>query len=72
MIYRVSHLLVNLGWVNSEFESSTVCQVLLGLMRICQKCLASLARWLNKQVKVNPTQVHEQMRHHALVKGPNQ
>ena len=37
MGYRVSHLLVDLGWVDLEFECSTVCLILPGLMRIWQK-----------------------------------
>ena len=31
-VYRVSHLLVDLGWVDLDFECSTVCQILPGLI----------------------------------------
>ena len=31
VIYRASHLLVQLGWVNLDFECSSVCLILLGL-----------------------------------------
>ena len=37
--YRVAHLVVNLGWVDMDFECSTVCPILLGLMGIWQKRL---------------------------------
>ena len=50
-----------LGWVDLDFEYSTVCPILPGLMGIWQKWQGSWARWWNTQIKVNPTQVHEQM-----------
>ena len=59
----VSHLLVHLGWVDLDFECSRVCQILPGLMGIRQKWRGSWARWWNTQIKVSPTQVHEQMGH---------
>ena len=62
LAYRVSHLLVDLGWVG-YFECSTVCPILLGLVEIWQKRLGSWTRWWNIQIKVNPNQVHEQIRH---------
>ena len=61
--YRVIHLLWDLGWVGLEFSCSTVCPVLLGLMGIWQKRISNWARWWNTQIKVNPTQVLEQMNH---------
>ena len=61
--YRVYHLLVDLGWVDLGFECSTVCRILRGLTGIRQKRLGSWARWWNFLIKVNPTQVHEQMGH---------
>ena len=61
--YRVSHLVVHLGWVDLDFECSTVCPFLLGPMRIWQKRLGSWASWWNTQIKVNATQMHDQMRH---------
>ena len=42
---------------------SPVCPVLLGLMGIGQKRLYNWARSWNTRIKVNPTQVHEQMNH---------
>ena len=57
------HLLVNLGWVDLDFDCPTVCLILLGLVGIWQKWLYSWARWWNTQIKVNLTQVHEQVNH---------
>ena len=57
--YRVIHL----GWVDFYLSCSTFCPVLLGLMGIWQKGLCNWARWWNTQIKVNPTQVLEQMNH---------
>ena len=51
-IYRVAHLLANLGWVDFYFGCSTLCLVLPGapgLMGVRQDGEAS-------QIKVNPTQ----------------
>ena len=47
-----------LGFVDLDFECSTVCPTLLGLMGIWQKGLGSL--WYTK-IKVKPTQVHKLM-----------
>ena len=44
-----------LGWVDFNFECSTVCLILPGLMGIWQKRLGSWAKWWNAQIKVNPT-----------------
>ena len=46
-MYRVTHLLANLGWVVMDFDCSTVCPILLGLVGIWQKWLSSWARWWN-------------------------
>ena len=62
--YRVSHLLVDLGWVGIDFSCANICPVLLGLLGIWQKRLCSRVRWRNTELKVNPTyptQVSEQM-----------
>ena len=49
-----------LDWVDMNFECSTVGLINLpGLMGIWQKWL----RWWDIQIKVNPTQVHNQMGH---------
>ena len=56
-------MLVQLGWVDLDFECSTVCPILPGLKGIWQKWLGSRARWRSTKIKVNPTQVHEQMVH---------
>ena len=39
--YKVTHLLLNLGWVDLDFDCSTVCLILLGLVGIWQKRLSS-------------------------------
>ena len=54
--YRVTHLLANLGWVDLDFDSSTVCSILHGLVGIWQKRLSSWARWWNipNQSQPNP------------------
>ena len=52
-----------LGWVDFDFSCFTICTVLLRLMGIRQKRLCSWAIWWNTQIKVNLTQVHEQMGH---------
>ena len=50
-----------MGFVDFDFECSTVCPTLLGLMGIWQKQLGSWATWWNTEIKVIPTQVHEDM-----------
>ena len=60
-------LLVDLSWVNSDFECSTVCLLLPGLMEIWQKRLGNWVRWWKIQIQINPIQVHEQMGHHVKV-----
>ena len=55
-----------LDWVDLNFERSTVCPILPGLMGIRQKRLGRWARWCNTEIKVNPTQVLEQMGHPVL------
>ena len=62
-LYRVAHLVANLGWVDLNFDYSTVCLILPGLMGVWQKRLGSWARWWNSQIQVNPTQVRDQMGH---------
>ena len=64
--YRVAHLVVNLGWVDLNFDYSTVCLILPGLMGVWQKRLGSWARWWNSQIQVNRTQVRDQMGHPVL------
>ena len=41
IIYRVAHLVENLGWVDLNFDYSTVCLILPGLMGVWQKRLGS-------------------------------
>ena len=48
---------MRLVFVDLDFDCSTVCRTLLGLMGMWQKWLGSWARWWNKGIKVNPTQV---------------
>ena len=69
--YRVAHLVVDLGWVQSDFEHCNVCPVLPWLMEIWQKGLGNWARWWNTEIQVNPTQVRHQMGHlvHILRTG---
>ena len=50
-----------MGCVDLNFECSTVCPNLPGLLGIWQKRLCSWARWWNTQIKVNPTQFYQHM-----------
>ena len=59
----MAHLVVNLGRVDLNFDYSTVCLILPGLMGVGQKWLGSWARWWNSQIQVNWTQVRDQMGH---------
>ena len=61
LLYRVSHLVEHVGWVDFAFGCSTTCQILPGLWGILQKCTGSWTTWWNIQIKVNLTQVHDQM-----------
>ena len=45
--YRVTHLLANLGWVDLDFDCSTVCLILLQLVGIWPEAAEQLARWWN-------------------------
>ena len=56
-IYRVSHHISEVGWVDFDFGYSIVCQILHGLMRVWQKELSSRARWVEHPNKVNPTYI---------------
>ena len=47
---------LRLGFVDLDFECSTVCPTLLGLMGIWQKQLGKMM-----EIKVNPTLVYEHM-----------
>ena len=60
-MYRASHVLIDWVFGDLDFECSTVCPTLLGLMGIWQKRLGSWARWGNTEIQVNPTQVYEDM-----------
>ena len=62
-MYRVAHLVANLGWVDLNFDYSTVCLILPGLMGVWQKWLGSWGRRGNSQIQVNRTQVRDQMVH---------
>ena len=65
----MSRLLGDLG-VEIDFECSTVCPILPGLMGIWQKGLGSYAIWWNTKIKVSPTHVYEQMGH-PVVRDPS-
>ena len=52
---------LRMGFVDLNFDCSSICLTLLGLMGIWQKWLVSWARWWNTEIKVNPTQVYEHM-----------
>ena len=56
VVYRVTHLLANMGWVGLDFGCSTLCLVLPGLMGYWQNWLSSWARCLNipNQSQPNP------------------
>ena len=45
MRYRVFHQLVDLGWVDFDLSSSTVCLILLRQMRFWQNWLSNRAIW---------------------------
>ena len=47
MYYRVTHLLMNLGWIDFDFGCSTLSLILPGLMGNWQNWLSSWARWWN-------------------------
>ena len=47
---------LRLGFVDLDFQCSTVCPTLLGVMGIWQKRLGSWTRWWNTEIKVNPAQ----------------
>ena len=46
-IYRVAHLVADLGWLDLDFECSTVCPILPGLMGIWQKGLGKTVEHRN-------------------------
>ena len=52
-----------LGFVGFDFDCFAVSPILLRLMGIWQKRLGSWASWWNTEIKVNPTQVYEDMGH---------
>ena len=54
---------LRLGFVDLDFEYSTVCLILLELMGIWQKRLDRWARWWNTEIKVNSTQVSAHLGH---------
>ena len=57
---------LRLGFVFLDFECSTVCPTLLGLMGIWQKRLGSSASRWNTEIKVNLTQVSAHLGHPVL------
>ena len=59
--YREVHLLANLGWVDFDFGCSTLCLVLPGLMGYWQNWLSSWEEGGTSQIKVNPTEVRQEM-----------
>ena len=54
---------LRLGFVDLDFECSTVFPTLLGLMGIWQKRLGSWVRWWNTEIKVSPTHVSAHLGH---------
>ena len=54
IMYRVTHLLANLGCVDFDLGCSTLCLVLPGLTGNWQKWLNSWARWWNIQNQCQP------------------
>ena len=66
-VYRVSHMVVDLVLVDLAFYCSTACLTLPQLVGICQKLLGSWAKWWNTQIKVNQTQVYDQMGHPVMI-----
>ena len=56
ILYRLTHLLMNLGWVDFNFGCYTLCLVLPGLMGNWQNWLSCWARWWNipNQNQPNP------------------
>ena len=54
---------LRLGFVDLDFECSTIFLTLLGLMGIWQKRLGIWARWWNTEIQVNPTQVSAHLGH---------
>ena len=57
------HKLVDLGFVDSDFGSSAVCLILLGLMVIWQNRLSSWAGCRDINFQVNPNQARELINH---------
>ena len=60
MTHQVGNL-VSLGWVEFDFGYSTVCQILLGLMRVWQKGLSSWAGWVEHPNQNQPNPVTDLM-----------
>ena len=56
-LYRVRHVVVDLGWVDTYFGCSTTCPTLPGQLEVWQNGLWSWAGWWNIENKVNPTKV---------------
>ena len=61
-----------LGFIDSNFDCSTVCPTVPRLVGIWQKWHGSWAKWWNTQMKVNQTQVYDQMKHPVLVTSATQ
>ena len=53
IVYRVTLVIGDMGWVDFDLGNSTVCLVLLGQMEIWQNWLGSWARRWNIKFKVN-------------------
>ena len=58
---RLTHQLADIGWVDVDFCSFTLCPI--RLMRIWQNRLRNWARWRDINFKVNASKVCEQMNH---------
>ena len=69
-MYRVAHLVADLGWVDLDFEWSSVCPIVPWLMGIWLKELHEWERCLNTDIQVKPSQVSDQMGHPVVWMHP--
>ena len=60
---RVFHLAVHMGWVDFDLGCSVHAKFCPSCGGIWQKWLGGWTTWWNIKIKVNPTQVHDEMRH---------
>ena len=62
-LYRVTHLLANLGWVDLDLECSTI---LPSCSASSANCPSAQAEGGTSKIKVNPTQICQKMCHPVL------